>query len=171
MRGHGRGGLLLVVPLRRSLPRSWRESLLQPVMYAVDPPFSGLAELGARRYRGPFSQPLAGRDEPRHRCPRRAYRGGRGHHYLGPLRSARVRREDRPPSGLQTGGPVDSAEPIEGAKPASHRTLADRGYPAPVCRAIRARSTERDRDGGLPGRPLHRLRLVALRRHGPRPSH
>src|SRR5262249_24825573 len=42
MRAHGRGGLLLVVP-----PNSdkWRESIVQPVSYAVSPPFTELAEI------------------------------------------------------------------------------------------------------------------------------
>jgi hypothetical protein len=44
MRAHGRGGLLLVVP-----PGSdeWRESIVRPISYAVDPRFTGLAELAA----------------------------------------------------------------------------------------------------------------------------
>jgi hypothetical protein len=45
MRGHGRGGLLLVVP---SGGTAWRESIVQPVGYAVAPPFSRLAELLGR---------------------------------------------------------------------------------------------------------------------------
>jgi hypothetical protein len=45
MRDHGRGGLLLVVP-RNS---DWQESILQPIPYAVAPPFSELAELAANR--------------------------------------------------------------------------------------------------------------------------
>jgi len=42
MRQHGRGGALLVVP---SGTDGWRESILTPVLYAVDPPYSELAEL------------------------------------------------------------------------------------------------------------------------------
>jgi hypothetical protein len=42
MRAHGRGGLLLVVP---SDTEAWRESLAQPVLYGLSPPFSALAEL------------------------------------------------------------------------------------------------------------------------------
>jgi hypothetical protein len=46
MRRHGRGGILLVVP-----PDSdeWRESIVQPITYAVAPAFSELADLLARR--------------------------------------------------------------------------------------------------------------------------
>lgn len=42
MRGHGRGGLLLVVPPGTE---TWRESVVQPVPYAVSPAFSELAQL------------------------------------------------------------------------------------------------------------------------------
>jgi len=39
MRGHGRGGSLLVVP---SHTETWRNSVVAPVSYAVSPPFLGL---------------------------------------------------------------------------------------------------------------------------------
>jgi len=42
MRAHGRGGLLLVVPPASD---AWRESIIQPISYGVDPAFTGLAEL------------------------------------------------------------------------------------------------------------------------------
>jgi hypothetical protein len=42
MRGHGRGGLLLIVP---SGSDAWRESIVHPIPYAVSPPFRELAEL------------------------------------------------------------------------------------------------------------------------------
>jgi len=42
MRAHGRGGTLLVVP---DGTESWKESLLQPITYAVSPPFAALADL------------------------------------------------------------------------------------------------------------------------------
>jgi hypothetical protein len=40
MREHGRGGSLLLVPAGTE---SWRESIVQPMLYAVSPPFSELA--------------------------------------------------------------------------------------------------------------------------------
>jgi sensor domain DACNV-containing protein len=46
MRAHGRGGLMLVVP---SASEAWHESIVRPIPYAVDPPFSELAELLRRR--------------------------------------------------------------------------------------------------------------------------
>jgi Probable sensor domain DACNV len=42
MRAHGRGGSLLVVPAGTE---SWRESIVQPITYAVSPPFLELAHL------------------------------------------------------------------------------------------------------------------------------
>jgi hypothetical protein len=42
MRQHGRGGALLVVP---SGTDAWRESIVTPVLYAIDPPYSELAQL------------------------------------------------------------------------------------------------------------------------------
>ena len=42
MRQHGRGGALLVVPAGSD---TWRESIVTPVLYAVDPPYSELAGL------------------------------------------------------------------------------------------------------------------------------
>lgn len=42
MREHGRGGILLVVP---SGKETWRESIIHPIAYAVEPAFSELAEL------------------------------------------------------------------------------------------------------------------------------
>ena len=42
MRAHKRGGTLLVVAAES---QAWRESLIPPIAYAVDPPFSELADL------------------------------------------------------------------------------------------------------------------------------
>jgi hypothetical protein len=42
MRAHGRGGSLLVVP---ASGEAWRHSVLQPITYAVAPPFRALVEL------------------------------------------------------------------------------------------------------------------------------
>ena len=42
MRKHGRGGILLMVPARTE---QWRESIVHPVPYAVDPPYAELADL------------------------------------------------------------------------------------------------------------------------------
>jgi len=45
MRAHHRGGALLVVPADDP---SWRESIVGPVLYGIDPPFSELADLMRR---------------------------------------------------------------------------------------------------------------------------
>jgi hypothetical protein len=42
MRGHGRGGALLVAP---STSDEWMQSILFPAPYALEPPFTGLSEL------------------------------------------------------------------------------------------------------------------------------
>ena len=54
MRAHGRGGSLLVVPQDSN---AWWESILQPVLYLVSPPFSELAEL-MRQSSEEKSQPI-----------------------------------------------------------------------------------------------------------------
>jgi hypothetical protein len=50
MRAHGRGGLLLLVPAGS---QSWRESIVQPIHYAVTPAFKHLAELNREKPDGP----------------------------------------------------------------------------------------------------------------------
>ncbi len=45
MRAHGRGGLLLVVPQGSE---AWRESIVRPVTYAAEPPYTELANLMRR---------------------------------------------------------------------------------------------------------------------------
>ena len=54
MRGHGRGGALLVVP---GASEEWRESIIRPIRYALSPPFGELAQLAR-------AQP-SGRDDER----------------------------------------------------------------------------------------------------------
>ena len=45
MRAHGRGGTLLVVP---SGSATWSDSIVNPIVYSVQPPYSGLADLLSR---------------------------------------------------------------------------------------------------------------------------
>ena len=45
MRAHGRGGTMLMVPSGSS---AWRESVVQPIAYAVSPVFNALSDLVAR---------------------------------------------------------------------------------------------------------------------------
>jgi hypothetical protein len=42
MRAHNRGGIILMVP---SVGDDWRQSIVHPIPYAIDPVFTGLAEL------------------------------------------------------------------------------------------------------------------------------
>lgn len=42
MRAHGRGGTLLVVPADT---QNWRHSIIHPISYSIQPPFTGLADL------------------------------------------------------------------------------------------------------------------------------
>jgi hypothetical protein len=42
MRTHGRGGALIIVPAGTD---AWRDSIVQPIAYSVDPPFTELADL------------------------------------------------------------------------------------------------------------------------------
>jgi hypothetical protein len=46
MRSHGRGGSLLIVP---SASDGWRDSIVQPISYAVEPPFLELSQLARER--------------------------------------------------------------------------------------------------------------------------
>jgi hypothetical protein len=55
MRAHRRGGTLLIVPPESD---AWRESIVQPIAYAVVPPFTELADL----VRGPASGGASGRE-------------------------------------------------------------------------------------------------------------
>ena len=50
MRQHGRGGALLVVP---TSSETWRESIITPVLYAVDPPYEELAQLVKTKHADP----------------------------------------------------------------------------------------------------------------------
>ena len=45
MRAHGRGGMILMVP---SSSTTWRESIVEPIVYNVSPSFTALADLVAR---------------------------------------------------------------------------------------------------------------------------
>lgn len=45
MRAHGRGGALIIVPVTNT---TWEESVVQPVLYAIAPAFSGLASIVAQ---------------------------------------------------------------------------------------------------------------------------
>lgn len=48
MRAHKRGGALLVVPNASRTASTWRESIVEPILYDVEPDFSELADLMQR---------------------------------------------------------------------------------------------------------------------------
>jgi len=50
MRRHGRGGILLIVPAGSD---RWRESILQPIRYAVQPPYCEISDLLRRHHMMP----------------------------------------------------------------------------------------------------------------------
>lgn len=53
MRAHDRGGILLVVPAGSSV---WQESIVGPVPYAIEPPYTELAELMRQSGVGPLHE-------------------------------------------------------------------------------------------------------------------
>jgi hypothetical protein len=58
MRAHKRGGTLLVVPAETE---AWRESIVRPITYGVDPAFGELAELARETDDGPETRAALGR--------------------------------------------------------------------------------------------------------------
>jgi hypothetical protein len=53
MRSHGRGGVLLVVPPDSD---AWRESIIHPISYGIEPAFTGLAKLAVAKPSGDADQ-------------------------------------------------------------------------------------------------------------------
>ncbi|MEJ5994682.1 putative sensor domain DACNV-containing protein [Pedobacter sp. Du54] len=45
MRGHGRGGAVLLVPHQSE---TWKQSIIQPISYALEPEYKGLADLASK---------------------------------------------------------------------------------------------------------------------------
>ena len=112
---------------------------------------------------------LAGGARPRRRGHRRADRGRRRDGDHRSLRAAGVRRQDR--AGAQGWPRVEQVivtEPIEGGDAGDRASRAARRHPPSLGRAVRAGSARRRRAGRVAGRPLHDLRVVAVREHGPR---
>ena len=168
MRAHGRGGLLLIVPARLgrlagvdcradSLTRSRRRSPSSPSWFASRTTSGEHQAAGATASAG-------GRGD----CG--THGGGRRHGPHRRIPTARVRRQDRAAPRHRRVERVTVTEPIEARVAAvveppqlggtRHLSAAQFVHDQP----------RRPRPGRLPGRPLHRLRLVALRRHGARPQ-
>ena len=156
---------MLMVPAGTS---AWRDSIVQPIPYAISPAFNGLADLVARR------APTQGHREWQDEMERHGSRG-RGadrrrrrdaHHR--PVRTACLRREDRA-ARRRAAGRTDGSHRAHRRQRSGHRPpVAARRDAAPVGGAVRSRPARRRGAGRLAGWPLHDLRLVAMREHGPR---
>ena len=164
MRAHGRGGALLVVPAES---HAWQDSIVWPMLYAVDPPFSELADhaggCGAQAEAG-----MAGRS-------RRAVDAVAGltavdgatiindRYDLLAFGAKITRRRGTPPVEQ-----VVLTEPIDGSVPNAGGPGTARRHAPSVGRAVRLRPARRHRARGVAGRPLHDLQVVPLRGHGAR---
>src|SRR5262249_32289418 len=82
---------------------------------------------------------------------------------------AGLRREDRPSGRPAARGAGRGHRAHRGRRVGAHGAPAARGHAPPVRRAVRAGPAGVGGARGLPGRPLHDLRLVDGGGHGPRP--
>ena len=163
MRAHRRGGALLVVPHRTT---TWRESIVEPLLYAATPPFSDLADLVRQEAN------LADSHEWQEDL-RRAVDAIAG---LTAVDGAtllsdeydvvRVRRQNHPPPRPATGRPRRGHRAHRRRR--AHGDDADptRRHPASFRGAIRPRSARCHRARRVAGRTLHDLQMVHPRRHG-----
>ena len=165
MRTHGRGGALLVVPADSD---EWRQSIVQPLRYSVQPPFTEIADLmrepeaerAGRAWQEALDQAIEavagltavdGATIMNDRYEVLAF--------AAKIASRRGERPsgagDRHRAGRRDAG-VDAP------------SLAARRDASPFSRAIRLRPARRVGPGRLAGRALHDLPMVAVRRHGAR---
>src|ERR1043166_7271334 len=84
------------------------------------------------------------------------------------LRRARLRREDHPPPRAAAGRADDRHRARRGRHTGGDQPDDLRRHPAPVRRAVRSRSARLRGARRRPGRPLHRVCVVAVHRHGAR---
>ena len=162
MRGHGRGGSLLIVPAAHD---GWRESIVSPVSYAVAPPFQELAHL--MRESEDANQPHLHQIALRETVD--AIAG------LTAVDGATVMTDNY--ALLAFGVKITTPQIAAGRDGHGDRTdrrrnafggvaAAARRDAAFVRRAVRAGSTRRRGAGGVAGSPLHGVRVVAVRRWG-----
>ena len=166
MRAHGRGGLLLVVPPAAT---QWQESIVRPIPYAVSPAVRGARAAHARGRGREGGAAVAGSAAPRGGSDRRTD-GGRRRDGLDERSTsslafgAKIARRKGSPQVEQ----VAVTEPIEG-NVADHRAPdAAWRHAASVGGAVRPRSARRGRARRVAGRPVHRVRVVAVRGDGAR---
>ena len=166
MRAHGRGGSILMVP---SGSDSWRESIVHPMPYHVLPPFSALADLvRQRRRRRAASREWQDEldDIVKAVAGLTAVDGATllTDRFELLAFGAKISRARGRPQVEQ----VVATEPIEGVE-------AEVVHPSRLggTRHLSAAQfvhdqRDADRAGRVAGRPVHGVRLVAVRRHGAR---
>ena len=153
---------------RPAIP-DWRESIVRPIPYAVAPPFAELAEL-TRNDAGKNRTAAAGRTRVN-----RAVEAIAG---LTAVDGATVLTTDYEllafgakiarRKGIAAGGAGDRHRADRRRRRADGASDAARRHASPVGGAVRPRSARRGRAGRVAGRPLHGVRVVAVRRHGAR---
>jgi len=165
MRAHRRGGLLIIVPAGSE---SWRDSIVRPISYAVDPAFGELTSL---------RREVPGRAELNEWFDRidRAVEAIAG---LTAVDGATLLTADY--EVLAFGAKITRRRPAHRRAAHRHRArgrrraarrapVVARRHASPVGGAVRLRPARRGGPGGVAGRPLHGVRVVLLRRHGARP--
>ena len=166
MRAHGRGGALLVVP--SGLGRVARVDTLAGAVHGR----AGVpraARAAAARRDGGRRPGVAGGFAQGRRGGRGSDGGGRRGRHQRALGAAGLRREDRPARGRPASRACDVDRAGRRLGRRGRRTGTARRDAPPLRRAVRTGSARLPRPRRLAGRPLHRLRMVALRRHGSRP--
>ena len=136
----------------------WRESIVTPVLYAVDPPYAELSQLVRMKNADPDDlkravDAIAGLT---------AVDGAtiiNDRYDLLAFGAKITRRRGSTPVEQ-----VNVTEPVEGSAITARHAGAARRHAAPVGGAVRARSARRDGAGRVAGRPLHDLQVVAARR-------
>jgi hypothetical protein len=141
MRRHGRGGLLLVVP---SNDESWRESNRASGGVRRVAPVPGVDRAAERDARGTSSGDLEGGAPRDGAVDRRAHRGGRRRRHDRPVRNPRVRRQDSAPPRRGARGEREGDRTGPGWSAVDVRGRAAGRHAAPLGRAVRARSAERE---------------------------
>ena len=155
----------------RRTPTAGATSIVQPISYAVAPPFAELARARCRRAGRARTTTCAWQDALDDTVERdRRPDGGGWRDGLSPTATSCWRSAPR--SRGATAHPlveqVTVTEPIEGGRRGHRAPDAPRRHAAPVGGAVRPGSAGRAGARRLAGRPLHRLRVVAVRGDGPR---
>ena len=166
MRAHGRGGLLLVVPGGTA---AWRDSIVTPILYEQSPPFSGLSELMRQNI---DNRQEHGWQEDLNRnvemiAGLTAVDGATlltDNYELLAFGAKIARRRGSPPVEQ-----VTVTEPIEGGEASVVHPTELGGTRHLSAAQFVLRPAQRRRAGRIAGRPIHDLRVVAVRGHGPRP--